>query len=304
MTPPAPTKAQNMNPRKGRPGSRTVLIEVRALLPTLRPAERRIAEALLADPEAFAGRSIGEIAEQSETSTTTVVRFTRRMGYEKYRDLRQDLTEQNLRERLAADESSVPTSDISPDDSLTDVVAKIAATEARSIADTAEILDIDNLQAAVDAITGARRVDIYGVGASAIVAMDLQRKLSRIGRVALEWSEAHTAWTAAAVLDADAVAVAISHSGATTDTYEFLRLAKESGAATIAITNDENSPLAGLADTVLRTAARESPLRSGALGSRIAQLLVVDCLFTGVAQANYEASTSALQRTYRAVARS
>ena len=104
--------------------------------------------------------------------------------------------------------------------------------------------------------------------------------------------------------DADAVAVAISHSGATTDTYEFLRLAKESGAATNAITNDENSPLAGLADTVLRTAARESPLRSGALGSRIAQLLVVDCLFTGVAQANYEASTSALQRTYRAVARS
>jgi DNA-binding MurR/RpiR family transcriptional regulator len=283
--------------------SRTVLVEVRALLPSLRQSERRIAEALLADPEGFATRSMAEIAELADTSTTTVVRFTRRAGYARFRDLRHDLTEQNLRERLASSAGVAPAADISPGDSLSDVVAKIAMNETLSIADTAEVLDIDALAAAVEAIAGAARVDIHGIGASSVVGVDLQRKLSRIGRIALEWPEAHAAWTAAAVLDERAVAIAISHSGSTAGVVEFLRIAKATGATTIAITNHERSPLAALADIVLRTAARETPLRSAALGSRIAQLMVVDCVFTGVAQADYEASVAAIEKTHQAVLR-
>jgi len=284
-----------------RPVPGTLLVEVRALLPSLRPAERRIGESLLSDPEAFATRSIAQIAELAETSTTTVVRFTRRVGYDRFRDLRHDLTEQNLRERMAADELGGQPTDISPDDGMEEIVAKIARNETMSIADTAQVVDIASLERAVAAIDAAHRVDLYGVGASAIVAVDLQRKLARIGRVALEWPESHAAWTAAAVLGSTSVAIAISHSGATTDTVEFLRLARASGAVTIAITNHEQSPLARAADVVLRTAARETPFRSGALGSRIAQLMVVDCLFTGVAQARYEESIAALRRTRDAI---
>lgn len=286
-------------PTRPQPG--TLLVEVRGILPTLRPAERRIGEALLHDPEGFATRSIAEIAEIASTSTTTVVRFTRQLGYERFKDLRHDLTEQNLRERLAADHAGALPTDISPDDGMDEIVAKIARNESLSIADTAHVVDVGALERAVAAIDRAARVDLYGVGASAIVAVDLQRKLARIGRVALEWPESHAAWTAAAVLDPSAVAIAISHSGATTDTVEFLRIARASGAVTIAITNHEQSPLASAADVVLRTAARETPFRSGALGSRIAQLMVVDCLFTGVAQARYEESVAALRRTRDAI---
>lgn len=284
-----------------RPPSRTLLVEVRGLMPSLRPAERRIGEALIADPESFATRSIAEIAELAQTSTTTVVRFTRRVGYERFKDLRHDLTEQNLRERMAAADAGSLPSDISPDDGMVDIVAKIARNESLSIADTAEVVDIAALERAVEAIDAAERIDLYGVGASAIVAVDLQRKLARIGRVAIEWPESHAAWTAAAVLGPSAVAVAISHTGSTTDTVEFLRIASASGATTIAITNHERSPLASAADIVLRTAARETAFRSGALGSRIAQLMVVDCLFTGVAQARYEASIAALRKTREAI---
>ncbi|WP_347756484.1 MurR/RpiR family transcriptional regulator [Agrococcus sp. ProA11] len=284
-----------------RPAPGTLLVEVRGLLPSLRPAERRIGEALLSDPEGFATSSIAEIAELASTSTTTVVRFTRRVGYDRFKDLRHDLTEQNLRERMAADDASGYPTDISPDDRMHEIVAKIARNESMSIADTAQVIDIASLERAVAAVDAAERVDLYGVGASAIVAVDLQRKLSRIGRIALEWPESHAAWTAAAVLGPTAVAIAVSHSGATTDTVEYLRIARASGAVTIAITNHEHSPLAAAADVVLRTAARETPFRSGALGSRIAQLMVVDCLFTGVAQARYDESISALRRTRDAI---
>lgn len=290
-----------MPPTNARPASRAVLAEVRSHLPELRPAEHRIARTLLADPESFATRSIAEIAELAETSTTTVVRFTRRIGYERFKDFRHDLTEQNLRERLALAEGNAPVSDISPTDGMEDIVAKIAANESLSIADTAASIDVGALEQAVEALTHADRMDLYGVGASAVVALDLQRKLSRIGRIALEWPESHAAWTAATLLNPGSVALAISHSGATTETIKFLRLAQESGATTIAITNHQQSELARGADIVLRTTARETALRSGALGSRIAQLMIVDCLFIGVAQANYEASVAALRRTYAAV---
>jgi hypothetical protein len=52
---------------------------------------------------------------------------------------------------------------------------------------------------------------------------------------------------------------------------------------------------------VLTTAARETTFRSGAMASRIAQLAVIDCLFVGVAQRSYDRTTTALNRTYRAV---
>ena len=83
----------------------------------------------------------------------------------------------------------------------------------------------------VDAVVaGAGRVDVYGVGASAFVAADLQQKLHRIGRISFAWSDTHIMLTSAAVLGEGDVAVGISHTGATADTVEALRVARASTA--------------------------------------------------------------------------
>ena len=142
---------------------------------------------------------------------------------------------------------------------------------------------------------------MYGVGASGIVALDLQQKLHRIGRVAFAWPDPHMALTSAALLTQGDVAVAISHSGATQDTVDALALADRNGATTVAVTNFPRSPLAELGDHVLTTAARETTFRSGATASRLAQLTVVDCVFVGVAQRTYETSQRALELTHDAV---
>lgn len=288
-------------PTAAQPDSRGVLVAVRDALPALHPAERKIADDLLADPERFARRSISETAAQAGTSTATVVRFYQRIGYPRFKDLRHDLAQESYRERLATEDSPADASDIARDDTLAQVIAKVARDETHSIGDTAELLDTAVLADAVQLIAGAQRTDIFGVGASSIAGVDLQRKLSRIGRTAIDWAESHVAWTSASVLGSDAVAVAISHSGSTVDTIEFLRLARASGASTIAITNFAQSPLTAEADVVLRTAARETAFRSGALGSRIAQLMIVDCLFVGVVQTSYDSSMAAIRTTYDAV---
>ncbi|NBE93495.1 MurR/RpiR family transcriptional regulator [Nonomuraea sp. KC401] len=279
----------------------TVLIRIRAAMPTLRPSERRIAEEFTGDPAAAANLSIAELAARCETSTTSVVRFYQRMGYAHYKDFRFDLTRAVAREELTTSSLPEVSGDIDRHDSLEGIVSKVAMNETLSIADTARAMDMEALGDAVTLLLGARRIDTFGVGASALVGLDLQQKLSRIGRTAINWHDAHSAWTSAATLDGACVAVAVSHTGATTDTIEFLAIARASGASTVAITNFRESPLAGTADVTLTTAARETRFRSGALGSRIAQLMVVDCLFTGVAQASYDASMEALRNTYAVV---
>ncbi|MCZ9883241.1 MurR/RpiR family transcriptional regulator [Arthrobacter sp. B2a2-09] len=281
--------------------SRTVLLRIRSALPTLRPSERTVAEAVLADPAHVAEMPIGELAEKCGTSTTSVVRFYKKIGYNGYSDLRLDLARESTRESLVNNIPAELYEDIDRADSIQDVVAKIAINETASIADTAQALDIEKLMEAITAISAAKRIDVFGIGAAALVARDFQQKLHRIGKIAFSWSDADAAWTSAALTDSNNVSVAISHSGTTFDTVEFVKIAKENGATTVAVTNHPDSPLGRAADIVLSTAARESPFRPGAMGSRIAQMMLIDCLFVGIAQRSYEGSITALRKTRAAV---
>ena len=275
----------------------SVLIRVRSALPNLRPAEQRVAQAVLDDPAAISESSITAVARQCQTSETTVLRFCRAIGLGGYPELRIALARAAQYEEADQEAGAPVNGDIGPSDTLSDVVAKITHSDARAIEDTAAALDLVALQVAIDAVCAARRIDIYGIGASALVGHDLQHKLHRIGLTSFIWAEAHLALTSAALLGEDDVAIAISHTGTTLDTIDPLRVARQRGATTIAVTNFERSAITAVSDVVLLTAARETTFRSGAMSSRIAQLALVDCLFAAVAQRFYDRSLAAVQTT-------
>ncbi|WP_084557519.1 MurR/RpiR family transcriptional regulator [Hamadaea tsunoensis] len=278
-----------------------IRVRLRAALPTLRPAERRVADALLADSAGTAEMSISVLARQCQTSETTVMRLCRSVGLSRFPELRLALARSAGREEARHGLGTQLSGDISATDSLDDIVRKIAYSDARAVEDTAATLDLESLRRATDALAAAGRIDIYGIGASAFVGQDLHQKLHRIGRIAFVWPDPHAALTSAALLGRRDVAIAISHSGTTIDTADALRTAHERGATTVAITNFGTSPLTEHADLVLTTAARETTFRSGATASRIAQLAVVDCLFVAVAQRSHARSMQALENTYAAV---
>lgn len=279
----------------------SVLIRVRRALPNLRPAEQRVAQAVLEDPAGISESSITSVAKLCDTSETTVLRFCRAIGLAGYPELRIALARAAQWEENDQSNGTPLTGPISATDSLSDVVSKIAYADARAISDTARALDLSVLEKIVDAIAGARRLDLYGVGASGLVAEDLQQKLHRIGLICHSWSDVHLGLTSAAVLGPGDVALGISHSGNTVDTVDVLRTAKKRGATTIGLTNYDKSPIAEVADLLLVTAAHESTFRSGAMSSRIAQLALVDCLFAGVAQRSYDQSVAALESSHAAV---
>lgn len=269
-------------------------------MPSLRPAEQRVGQAVLADAAGISESSITTVARKCQTSETTVLRFCRAIGLAGYPELRNALARAAQWEENGHVGGPV-TGQISATDRLEDVVSKISHADARAIEDTAAALDIGVLKECVDALVEAKRTDIYGSAASALVGQDLHHKLHRIGMVSFSWTEAHLALASAAVLQKGDVAIGISHTGTTIDTVDVLQLARSRGATTIAITNFAGSAITDEADLLLLTAARETTFRSGAMSSRVAQLVVVDCLFAGVAQRSYDQALQALESTYAVV---
>lgn len=277
-----------------------LIVHIGGLLPSLSPAEQRVARLVMADPAGAARRTITDLATAAETSEATVIRFCRSVGMEGYPQLRIRLAAEAAR-RVEPLDSRVVGGDIPPGADMGQIIATIAFNDARAVEETAEQLDPALCEQVVDAINAAGRVEIYGAGASGFVAADFQQKLHRIGRTAYSWFDVHTALASVALLGKGDVAVGISHTGNTADVIEILSVAHQHGATTVALTNFPRAPIAEVADFVLTTAARETTYRSGAMASRLAQLTVVDCLFVGVAARNRGKARRALEVTAEAV---
>ncbi|MBI3686928.1 MAG: MurR/RpiR family transcriptional regulator [Actinobacteria bacterium] len=275
------------------------MARLRGMRESLPPAERLVAQRVLASPAGAAALTIGALAAAAGTSVATVQRLCRSIGLTGYPALRLALAEASGRDRT--EDGRHIGSDIAPDEKVSAIVEKIAWADGRAIEDTAAQLDLDQLQRVVDRLVAAPRIDLYGVGASAFIALDFQQKLHRIGRTAFAWADPHIALTSAALLGPGDVAIGISHTGSTRDTVEAVAEARRHGATTVALTNSPRSPVTEQADHVLLTASRETTFRSGAMASRIAQLLVVDVLFVAVAARSYTSTQRALERTFDAV---
>ncbi|WP_232792502.1 MurR/RpiR family transcriptional regulator [Actinacidiphila yeochonensis] len=270
---------------------------VRGLLPSLTPAAARIATLIVEDPARVARSTISELSVLAGTSESSIVRTARALGFSGYPELRLALA------ASAARQGSRPTlsSGITPEDSVEEVIAKLVHTESQAVLETATQLGADQLAGAVGALCGGGQLHIAGVGASGLVAQDLQQKLARIGRPCHAHGDSQSALTSAVLLGERDVFLVVSHSGESRDVIEPLRRASELGATTVVITNHPMSTAARLADHVLASAGRETTFRPGAMASRISQLVVVDCLFVCVAQRTYDTSSAALRTTHQAL---
>lgn len=277
-----------------------LLVLIKSVLPSLSKAETKVAQEIIREPEDASTRTITELARAAGTSEATVVRFCRSLGLTGHRELRMRAAQAVIGTGEGPDRE-IAGGDIPTGADMSRIIATVSYADVGAINDTANALDTAACEAAVNALAGAGRIDVFGVEASGIVAADLVKKLHRIGCIAFSWPDPHAALVGTALAGPKDVAVAISHSGATTETVEFLESARDREATTVAITNHARSPLAQAADLVLTTAARETTFRSGATVSRIAQLMVVDCLFVGVAAKQRKRSTKALAATAAAV---
>lgn len=278
-------------------GSMPVTDVIRAALPRLSPSLARVADCVLADPMAVARLSADRLAEQAGVSQASVTRFCQSVGLASYQALLLRIAQQSGQFRGPAWETTDIDVDISDDDDLETVARLVAVSEVHGIQHAAESMDLAMVDRAAHLIGEARAIDLYGAGSSGFIAQEFELLLFRIGLPVRAWTEVHAALTSAALRTSHDVAVAISDSGDTRETYEALAQAKERGAQTIAITRDPGSPIARLADLQLCTFGGDSGHQVKSFASRHAQLFMVDVLYARLAQLNYDLSSASIELT-------
>ena len=244
--------------------------------------------------------SIKQLARQCGTSEASVLRFCKTLGYRGYRDFTLSLSAAMGSAGNHGEEKRY--TDIRPGDKLQTIIENVSYNNRRSIEDTLSVLNQEQVAAAVSALIRAPRIDWYGVGASGLVCQDAQQKFMRIRKRCQAFVDGHSIQTAAALLDEGDVAVLVSNSGTTVEILDALELVRLRGATSIAITRYSRSELATGADIVLHISTPEVTFRSGAMGSRIAMLNIVDILFSAVASAQYDEVKIYLDRTLDALA--
>lgn len=278
----APTDPRAVGPR------------IRMMLPELSAFEARIVDYLLRS-ELDERLPLKQVADRAGVSEAMVVKTAKKLGFDGFRELRAALAEYK---RLPAVDLH---REVTPEDTAQTIVQKVFRTAIQALEETLAILDIAAFEKAADLIHAARQRDFYGLGGSAQIARDVAHKFLRIGIRAAVFDDSHMMAMSANLLGPGDLVVAFSHSGRTAGLVDAVQLAKANGAAVIAISNYDSSPLATLADVVLCSTAQGSPLTGENAAARIAQLNIMDAVFVAVAQRGYARAEENLARTMAAV---
>ncbi|MCY7388899.1 MAG: SIS domain-containing protein [Burkholderiales bacterium] len=276
-------------------GKATLLDRVESLLDSLRPSEQSVARFVLRHPNLVISLSFPEIAARTGVSQPTVARFCTAVGFSGFRDFKL-----RLAQSLA---NGVPFvhQDVGLLDSMADIGAKVFDRGISALVTARNHLDPEALQRATHLLVAARRIEFYGQGNSGIVAMDAQHKFFRLGVPTAAYSDPHVHAMSASLLGKGDVVVAISGTGRTRELIRSVQIARDGGAAVIAITAS-GSPLANLANVALLVDAPEDLDVYAPMISRMVHLVMIDTMAVGVAVAGGPALAVRLKRAKEVIA--
>ncbi|MEO8023951.1 SIS domain-containing protein [Polaromonas sp.] len=257
-----------------------MLDRIKACLPSLAPAEQRVAHLVLSDARAFANLPVTELAARARVSKPTVIRFCRSVGYDGLSDFKLKLAG-NVSEGVPFIHRSVDTDD-KTGDVLVKVIDNTVAAFLKYRNDASPALIEKAALALVSAYKSGQRIEFFGVGNSGIVAQDAQHKFFRLGVHAIAYSDGHLQVMSASLLKPGDCVVIISNSGRTRDLMDACDIARKKGATTIVITAS-GSPLAAAGHIHLAADHPEGYDRYSPMVSRLLHLMIIDILATTVA---------------------
>ncbi|MGB4136156.1 MAG: MurR/RpiR family transcriptional regulator [Microbacterium sp.] len=267
---------------------KTVLASARALIGSLPPSDRRVAEVILEHPEEVLHMTVAELAARAHSAESTAVRCCHKLGYRGFQDLKIRLA----RELAAVRPEVRPTLDATGGHH--DVLRTVLAFEREVLDDINSTIADEAFDAATEALAASGRVLLVGFGVSYFVCLDAQDRLSSIGIDAQAPEAPNMKLLLSTRLRPGDVLLCISHTGATKEILRYAEVARGNGATTIAITSFARSRLARLADVLLVAGGRELDFRFDAVSGRLAHHAVLDALYLALAQALGERATRSL----------
>lgn len=261
-------------------------------------SEKKLADYILSAQDSIPRMTISELAAACEVADATVTRFCRRLGYKGYPDFKMALVN-----AVAGHVDDNPLSgEITPEDPLDAIAQKLLSANSLAMGQTLEVLSVDAIAAAAKLLLEATCVLCMGQGGSMLIASEAAHLFSTTSNKFHPVSDSHMQIMAAAMMEPTDVIFFFSYSGSTLAMLDTLRTAKERGGKVILVTRFPKSPGAQLADIVLQCGANENPLQSGSVPARIAQLYLMDILFSEYSRKNMDITRERRARIAKALA--
>ena len=244
---------------------------------SLRKSEAKVADYVLANASEVIKMRIVDLASRSEVSEPTVIRFCKAIGFDGFQSFKLQLAQQlglgSVFTQFA----------VADNDTVADLINKVFDTTVGSLITAREEINSEVLEQAITTISNARRVEFYGFGASGSVAADAQHKFFRLQLSSAAYTDPHIQRMSAISLGPEDVVVAISQSGETQALLESVALAREAGANVIGLA-PQNTSLSRVCNLAIYVNMEEDLKSFTPVSSRIAHLVVIDVLATGVAR--------------------
>jgi len=263
---------------------------------SLTTVEKRIADYVLEHPADVIASSTKVLAERTGVAASAINRFCKTLEYEGFTDfklsLALELGNQSNDEVLCA---------VSSGDNVSTVFDKVFQSSIRTLQDTRAMLDEKQLQEIVKILDEANQIVFFGIGTSSTIAIDAHYRFMQLGYRVSVFSDALYMRVAAANVGIGDVAVGISHSGATREVIETMRLAKEQGATTIAITSYQDSPICKFTDQSIVVYSDDQNYPVEAVSARMAHICLLDALMVALSVRHYDEAQDHLRKRNQAL---
>lgn len=263
---------------------KSALSRLRESRGSMSATEQAVSDYLLSHQGEAMELSIYQLAEKTFSSPSTVIRMCQRIGFAGYKEFRQAVTCEVAVRRMNQEQER---REITRSDSLDEIVDKVTYKNIMSLQDAKDLIDTSTLRTCVELLNEARTVLLFGLGASLCAVRDLNLKLLRLNKPCVVNEDWHTQLLQARNATDQDLAIVVSYSGETAEVIQCVKALRENRTPIVAITRQESSPVAELADYNLYTIDDGAAFQAGTMSARMSQLNMVDILFAAYANSQY-----------------
>lgn len=272
---------------------------IKSLENNLSESEKVIAMYVIKNKKIIGEITSTELAKKIGVSQSSIIKFIKKIGFSGYVAFKLQL-ERDLEHKKNLLKNKIH-SEIDLEDSLEEVTKKTLAETVEALNTTVGVIDYKNFETIIEKIRESGHILIIGTGMSSIVARDLELKLMKIKIDTVHYESKQMQLMKLSTMDVNDLIIAISHRGETQEILDVVGIAKEMNICVISITSIGKNTLSSLSDYNIGVVSKESILRSSAISSRMAQMIILDSIFLRLMQKDYKKVKEYIDRSKKIV---
>lgn len=259
--------------------------------------EQRVADEILKDPKAVLNLTIEDLAKKAYTSTATIVRLCKKLGFGGYGEFKIKLATE-INTFVLQTERIMQEMPISKAEQPQDILQIMVNLHYQALTDVFHSMDVEAMNKAVDLLEQADIITLYGREESLLIAEDLHLKFKRIGLPcvleAMHGFQNPTLYRN----NQRQVALIFTRYAESMDFKQLFQLLRMHDIPVIVVTANKDSVVAKMSDALILFDNDESIVKMGSFGSRTSMLYVSDCLYLMLFSRQFEENKERLKNYY------